>query len=161
MCTWSGKTPPASPTSASPSLWMARADRAAASQRRLACGTVGNQNGRMFISTAPVRPLLLSSEDRPCSEYIRSRGEGQGGLIGRQQGSSVETLRNLQLSNAGHSRPPPACKPTVISACWTALETPLTSHNTQHVFMPRLTADARAALHILIIESDHRLQVPV
>lgn len=105
--------------------------------------------------------LSLCISDRPCSEYIRSRGEGQGGLIGRQQGSSVETLRNLQLSNAGHSRPPPACKPTVISACWTALETPLTSHNTQHVFMPRLTADARAALHILIIESDHRLQVPV
>ncbi|KAF4108541.1 hypothetical protein G5714_011300 [Onychostoma macrolepis] len=33
-------------------------------------------------------------------------GEGQGGLIGRQQRSSVGALRTFQPSNAGHSRPP-------------------------------------------------------
>ncbi len=69
-CTWSEKTPPASPTSASLSLWMDRAGRAAPSRRRLACGTAGTPNGRTFISTAPVRRLPLSNEGDALDLYM-------------------------------------------------------------------------------------------
>lgn len=69
MCTWLARMPPASLTSGLLNMWMARAGRAAASQRRLACGIAVTPNGRMCISTARVLLLPHSSEGNRHIEH--------------------------------------------------------------------------------------------
>lgn len=64
---------PASPTSALLSLWMARAGRAAASQRRPVCGIAVTPNGRMCISIARVLLLPHYSEGNTHLELVAMR----------------------------------------------------------------------------------------
>ncbi len=91
-----------------------------------------------------------------------------GGLIGR---TAAEVQRRSAPNPPAFQRwtqpSSPACKPTALCTSQHSVQKHPQLRLHQHaphrpaVFMPRLTSDARAAPHTLIIESDHRLQVPV
>lgn len=66
---WSGRTLPASPTSAWHSTWTPKAGHAPASRRRQECGIAAMPNGSMCTSTAQEHRL------HPCSE-LRTPGPG-------------------------------------------------------------------------------------